>query len=413
MWRCSVRSCGGWLFAALLLSVPHHAAAQAIDRPAVSTSAPPAAAMAEYRRKLEEYTAARRKYEAEADAYWNSVAEKRRLRHAKRRNNQDIVLGDYVLTQPPVYTGPPKPVDPSAPIEEVPPRKYVPVVADFLRAAAKEFNFIPRQPRSEIEYKRAYATIAVAAGLTKEQVVRIYAFEAGGDGKYDVQAGLEQPKPGAQAISTALGYNQLLATNSVELVAEKGDQFIKLLSAKAAALPEDARKALHGKIALLKNMIAFCRSVPDSWSEHDRLAKTPKGLAVHALNLDLDIGPLLQTQKLLDSVVFARAQGYDAVLSAAELEMLNLTGDGNGLDIIRMPPAWRDRVPTSNFFQPGGYERNPIAGRSGVVSKLIAATNAVMDQESKLQGAKDLAAVFPAKNDPQSEVMRMPGAPVR
>jgi len=26
---------------------------------------------------------------------------------------------------------------------------------------------------------------------------------------------------------------------------------------------------------------------------------------------------------------------------------------------------------------------------------LIAATNAVMDQESKLQGAKDLAAVFP------------------
>jgi hypothetical protein len=51
-------------------------------------------------------------------------------------------------------------------------------------------------------------------------------------------------------------------------------------------------------------------------------------------------------------------------------------------------------VPTSNFFQPGGYERNPIAGRSGVVSKLIAATNAVMDQEGKLQGAKDLAASF-------------------
>jgi len=97
----------------------------------------------------------------------------------------------------------------------------------------------------------------------------------------------------------------------------------------------------------------------------------------------------------LDSVVFARAQGYGAVLSAAELEMMNLTGDGNGLDILTMPLAWRERVPTSNFFQPGGYERNPIAGRSGVVSKLTAATNAVMDQESKLQGAKDLAAVFP------------------
>jgi hypothetical protein len=134
--------------------------------------------------------------------------------------------------------------------------------------------------------------------------------------------------------------------------------------------------------------------VPDTWSEHDRLANTSKGLAVHALNLDLDVGPLLQTQKLLDSVVFARAQGYGGELSAAELEMMNLTGDGNGLDIIRMPPAWRERVPTSNFFQPGGYERNPIAGRSGVVAKLIAATNAVMDQESKLQGAKDLTALF-------------------
>jgi len=380
------------MLAALLLSPIQQATAEGIVRLAATTPSP--AAMAEYRRKLEEYTAARRKYEAEADAYWSSVAAKRRLRQAKRRNNQELVLADYVLTQPPIYSGPPQPIDPSAAIEEAPPRKYVPVVADFLRAAAKEFNFVPQHPRSELEYKRAYVKVASAAGLTKQQIVRIYAFESGGDGKYDVQAGLEQPKPGAQAVSTALGYNQLLATNSVELMAEKGDRFIKTLNAKAAGLPEDAKKALRRKIAVLKSMIGFCRSVPDTWSEHDRLANTSKGLAVHALNLDLDVGPLLQTQKLLDSVVFARAQGYGGELSAAELEMMNLTGDGNGLDIIRMLPAWRERVPTSNFFQPGGYERNPIAGRSGVVAKLIAATNAVMDQESKLQGAKDLAALF-------------------
>jgi hypothetical protein len=395
MWRYPIRTCCGCLLVALLLSPHEGAAADAAMRlTASATAAPSALTMAEYRRKLEEYTLARRKYEAEADAYWSSIADKRQLRRAKRRNNQDIVLGDYVLTQPPVYSGPPKPVDPSAPPEEVPPRKYVPVVADFLRAAAKEFNFVPQQPRSEMEYKRAYAKLASAAGLTKEQIVRIYAFESGGDGAYDVQAGLEQPKPGAQAISTALGYNQLLATNSVELMAEKGDQFIRTLSAKAAGLNDEAKKTLQKKLAVLKSMVAFCRSVPDTWSAHDKLANTPKGLGVHALNLDLDVGPLLQTQKLLDSVVFARAQGYGAVLSAAELEMMNLTGDGNGLDIITMPLAWRERVPTSNFFQPGGYERNPIAGRNNVVSKLIAATNAVMDQESKLQGAKDLAALL-------------------
>src|SRR5262249_426592 len=157
---------------------------------------------------------ARGKYEAEADAYWGSLADKRKLRRVKRRNNQDIVLGDYVLTQPPVYSGPPKPVDPSAPPAEAPPRKYVPGVADCWAAEAKASDFGAQQARREMEYKRAYAKAASVAGLTKEQVVRIYAFESGGDGAYDVQAGLEQPKPGAQAISTALGYNQLLATNS-------------------------------------------------------------------------------------------------------------------------------------------------------------------------------------------------------
>jgi hypothetical protein len=358
----------------------------------VAQAAP--ASMAEYQYLLAQYLAARQRYEAEADAYWSVVADKRRLRVGKRRGSQDVALQDYVLTQPPLYAGPPPPIDPSAPTEE-PPRKYVPVVADFLRAAAQEFRFVPQPPRSEIEYKRAYAKVAAAAGLTREQAVRIYAFESGGNGKYDVQAGLEYPRPDARAISTALGYNQLLSTNSVELLAEKGHQFINTLQAKAAGSPGDAKEALQRKIAVLKSMIAFSRSVPDTWNDHDRLANTEKGVGIHALNLDIDIGPLLQTQKLLDSVVFARKQGYGRALTAAELEMMNLTGDGNGIDMITMPAAWRERVPTSNFFRQGGYERNPIAIRNNVVAKLIAATDAKMDEEVRLQGAKDLASVFP------------------
>ena len=103
---------------------------------------------------------------------------------------------------------------------------------------------------------------------------------------------------------------------------------------------------------------------------------------------------MLQTQKLLDSVIFARTKGYAAVLTAAELEMMNLTGDGNGIDIVLMPLEWRERVPTSNFFKQGGYERNPIAIHNNVVSKLLAATNATMDEEVKLRGARGLAALF-------------------
>ena len=391
----SVRNNCGCLLAALLLLPSQGLAAE----PAENSNASMRVAQSifdafEYRRKLAQYNAARQQYDAEVDAYWSSVADKRRSRAAKRRGSGDIRIEDYVLTQPPVYSGPPRPVDPSAPIEEPPPRKYVPVVADLLEAAAQEFSFVPQQPQNELEYKRAYARVAAVAGITKEQAVRIYAFESSGNGKYDVQAGLEYPRPGAQAISTALGYNQLLSTNSVELLAEKGDQFIRALQAKAAASSTEAKAALLKKIAVLKAMIAFSRTVPDSWSAHDRLANTPKGWGIHALNLDIDVGPLLQTQKLLDSIVFARKQGYDATLTAAELEMMNLTGDGNGIDMIKMPAAWRERVPTTNFFQPGGYARNPIAGRANVVSKLLATTNARMDEEVRLQGAKDLAALF-------------------
>jgi hypothetical protein len=146
---------------------------------------------------------------------------------------------------------------------------------------------------------------------------------------------------------------------------------------------------------VLKAMVDFSRSVPDDWNEHDRLANSPKGLGVQAMLLDVDVGPLLQAQKLRDSIVFAQARGYGAPLSAAELEMMNLTGDGNGIDMVMLPASWRERVPTANFFQQGGYGRNPVAIHNNVVAKLIAATNAKMDAEMKLQGAKDLDALFP------------------
>jgi hypothetical protein len=262
-------------------------------------------------------------------------------------------------------------------------------VADFVAAAQREFKFAPRRPQSESEFKQAYARLALAAGLTREQIVRIYSFEAGGNGEYDVQAGLEYNKQ-ARAITTALGYNQLLSTNTVEIVAESGNAFVKALLARAAQLPDDRRSALEAKIAILRKMIGFACSVLDDWNKHQLLANTPKGQGIHALNLDLDIGPLLQTQKLMDSVVFARRKGLGVTLTAAEPEMMNLTGDGSGFDMITMPAAWRDRVPTANFFQQSGYRDNPVAQRNNVVAKLIAATDAVMDREIKKPGAREL-----------------------
>ena len=357
---------------------------------------PLSAAMIEYHKKLEAYTRAHDAYEAQAQAYWQSITDKRALRNSKRSSKEEILLDDYVLTQPPVYSGPEKPVNPSPPPEKKPPaeRARIPVVADFLHAAFEQYKFAPQRPQAEIEYKRAYAKVAAAAGLTKEQAIRIYGFESGGNGGYEVQAGLEHPRPGAHAISTALGYNQLLTTNSVELMAERGHDFIAALNEKVARLTGAPKMAMEDKIKVVSSMVAYSRTVADEWGAHGRLAKTPKGLAIHAMNLDIDVGPMLQTQKLMTSVVFARRKGYNGALSAADLELMNLTGDGNGFDMVTMPAAMRDQVPTANFFQRGGYQRNPVAIRHNVVAKLVAAMNAVMDREIKLQGAQDLAAAF-------------------
>jgi hypothetical protein len=149
------------------------------------------------------------------------------------------------------------------------------------------------------------------------------------------------------------------------------------------------------KIAALRKMVAFSRTVPNAWSEHDKLAKfTEGGKGIHAAVLDRDIGPLLQTQKLLDSVVFARAKGLPRPLTAAELELMNFTGDGNGFDMVTMPQDFRQQVPTSNFFQRGGYERNPIARRTGTVAALFESIDSKMDYASQLPGARELAQAF-------------------
>jgi hypothetical protein len=345
---------------------------------------------ADRREKRAAYAKAIAAYEDVAGPYWKSIARKRTSRRAKR-SFRNLTANDYVLKQPPIYSGPPKP---DASEGAAPAEKAVPVVADFLREARAHFNFVPDTPATENGYKRAYVAAARAAGLTAEQCVRIYAFESGGDGKYDVQAGLEYDTPGARAVSTALGYNQLLGTNTVELLAEAGGEFVFTLKRKAGAANGARKNALQRKIDILEKMIAFSRSVPDRWNEHARLADTPKGIGIHALNLDVDIGPLLQVRKLLTSVEFAKRHDFNAPLSAAELEMMNLTGDGNGFEMVVMPKNLRERIPTSNFFQRGGYERNPVAGKNNTVAKLIAATNAKMDLETQLQGAKILAALF-------------------
>src|SRR5450631_4869675 len=255
----AIRSYGSFFALALLLMARQAVAMDAVVLPPATAGAMAQAAspqaMAEYRHKLKEYLEARAAFDQEASAYWSSIADKRRVRNAKRRDRQSIALDDYVLTQPPVYSGPKRPVDPSpepAEPEEPRQRKYIPVVADLLKAAAEQFQFTPQRPANEVDFKRAYARVAAAAGLTREQAVRVYSFETGGNGNHDMQSGLSASRPGSRAI----GYNQLLTTNSIELLAEQGNEFIRALNENAAGLSGAQRKMMDYKIAVLKKMVA-------------------------------------------------------------------------------------------------------------------------------------------------------------
>ena len=389
-----------WLLPAALplLATMSHA-----QQPTVPKDTPPAAApaspqaVAEYRRRLRDYTLAWQRFDMVASAYWSEIVEKRRTRLAKRRNGQTISLDDYVLTQPPVYGGPPRPVDLIAP-DRPPPAtrdtRYVPTIPEMLASAQKHFQFAPQRPASEIEFKRAYAKAVAAEGVAPELAVRLYAFETGGIGTYDVQSGLLNARPGAKPLSAAVGYNQLLITFTMHLLADHGDDLLRALTAKVAALTGAQREAMTAKIAALRRMIAFSRTAPADWNSREKLGETPQGWGVQVMLLDIDVGPLLQARKLNGSVRYARMHGHREQLSAAELQMMNLMGDGSGLDIITMPQALRDQVPTSNFFQRRGYERNSVASRNNTVAKLLAVTDTRMDAAVQQQGAKDLAASF-------------------
>jgi hypothetical protein len=368
--------------------------AQEFEPRGVPSAASPQATT-DHRRRLRDYTLAWQSFESQATAYWNEITEKRRTRQIKRRNGQAITLDDYVLTQPPVYGGPPRPFDPAVP--DRPPiardTKYVPTIPEMLASAQKYFQFAP-QRASEIEFKRAYAKAVAVEGVPRDLAVRLYAFETGGIGTYDVQSGLLNARPGAKPLSAALGYNQLLITYTLHLLADQGEDFVRALQAKAAGLGGDQREAMLAKVAVLKRMIAFSRTVPANWNAQEKLGETPQGWGVHPLLLDIDVGPLLQARKLNGSLRYPRTYGYREPLTAAELQMMNLMGDGSGLDIVTMPQAMRDQVPTSNFFQRRGYERNTVASRNNTVAKLLAVTDARMDAAVQQQGARELAASF-------------------
>lgn len=330
-------------------------------------------------------------YDKQASVYWNQIAEKRKIRNQKRAAGQAIQLTDYVLTQPPLYNGPAKPPSKTTTGGS---KKSIPGVNEFIAASRNVYGFVPERPASEEEFMRAYVDAARQVGLTRDQLVSIYAFETGGDGTHDLQSGMIKGRANATPISTAIGYNQLVSTASVSLFWEYGNSIANELRARAASASPSEKNRLLEKANVVDRMTAKAKTVPHNWGAQSELAKTQAGLGIHAMTMDKDVGPLLQIHKLKTSLTFLRRKGVTRPLSGAELEMLNLTGDGNGYDMVTMPMSYRDKVPTANFFLRTGYERNPVAIRNNTVSQLLTATENKMLANIQKDGAQQLNRVF-------------------
>jgi hypothetical protein len=347
----------------------------------------------EQRKIYLDYRAARDGHEKRHKAYWSRVEAKRDARRAKRLLGQAYDADDYVAQQPPKYAGPELPADVARIVTEVKPpvpAPPLPTVSDFLVHAKALYGFVPT-PTSEQDFKRKYAQEALAVGLSKDQVVRIYALETGGQGTYDMQAGFNPLSKQGRAISSALGYAQLLHANSVGELVKHGEGFARrlLAMARAPGTPPERVEALKAKATILRRMLKAARTVPNEWGAHVKYAGTPPGLGIHALNLDADVGPWLQVLKLKALKDEAGESGREN-LAGSEIELMNLAGPRTGLEM--MTPVGRN-MPTANFFSEGGYYRNTIV-REKTAAELLSALNDRMEVNVKKPGAVEFAQIF-------------------
>ncbi len=384
--RLTVLSLTAALLVALPMAPAENAWANTPLQDAIARLAP------EQQATLKAYESARAAYARHVDQYWRLAELKRRKRKAKIAAGKAVTVEDYVREQPPVYLraeaagrdhgASPKP--PKPPVEAHTP---IPVLADFLREADAVYGFRPDRV-SEDDFMIYYAIEAIRLGLTRDQVVRLYALETGGMGTHDLQSGYN-PRTGHAASTgwampsfsrrtrSSWSGNGVPSCGAPDRLAE--EQNVSYTTAQA----------LRTKAACVRRMIADARKVPESWPAHEAYAKTPNGLGMHALNLDGNVGPWMQVVKLRGIMEYASKKGFHH-LNGAQLEMMNLAGPGSGLEMLQSPG--RD-MPTSNFFERGGYGRNPVVhDKTG--AQLLVRLDEIMDRNVQKASAQQFAKIF-------------------
>lgn len=382
------------VFAALMLVVePSESWARRDANQFISTLS------AKDREAFEKYLAAKTFHEAAVDAFWAKVNAKRKTRRSKKRKGQVLTAKDYVNDYPPKYDGPVLSEKLSRAwtkyltadtVKKTKKRRELPGLPVYLAAAKDVYGFVPDRIL-EREFKRRYAKEALRLGLNSDQVVRVYALETSGLGTADMQAGIHPIRRTGKPISSALGYAQLLAANSINELQKHGNTFLRRLEdlARDPSISDSRRKQLKTKIAAVRKMKKRVDGIPKRWSSHQKFARTQAGKGIHPINIDGDIGPWLQVIKLKGIHDTAKRAGRPGI-GPTELELMNLAGPGTGLEMLTSVGL---SVSTVNFFSRRGYERNTIV-RGGTSKDLLRKLSDRMDINVKNSGAREFYEVF-------------------
>jgi hypothetical protein len=305
-------------------------------------------------------------FQRNSNAYWHKV---------DLAKHKHTLIAEF----PPVFVKPDAPIVPPPPETDLLNSKgTLPTLNDMTTASKELTRFAfgdKKQPNfdlsviDETEFKRRYTNEAVRVGQENgfdkthvQTIVQgIYSFEDGGWGTHDTLSGMPSAlvaddPPGTTAISdmradyhpksTGVGYNQLLRAttmrnldqHSADIVAglkqdaEKEPARRDILLAKAD-LVEHVKAAMDKELKLMghnkggKHASAYLSSdgVATDLLYHtfaNASAKTSFGApasevanAIHALNLDGDIGPIIQAQELSGLLSYAHSENFEQLLT--------------------------------------------------------------------------------------------------
>lgn len=225
------------------------------------------------------------------------------------------------------------------------------------------------RPVSEKDFKTSFARELLSVGkmhnmdfdATRRLFMGIYAIETGGNGGHDIVP--------SNRSTSALGYKQLLMPTSMDLIYRYNDQITERLRSLAEAAPPGEREALIQKAEFMAKLKTTLQSEGDKFNPDrpttDETAKRNfteiansrlptsfhtdtelmKGRhfasAIHALNLDKDIGPIIQSMQMHDLL-----KDYDSlgVEKSMQTQIDQMRGEMSRFDSLKTQPDGEKQI---------------------------------------------------------------------